>query len=72
MHIDSYRAGDVGLAELNNEVVTDESSTPPTGSLTLSAMTGNLTLVKGLEDTTVLLLVPIPSLATSESKSYLS
>jgi len=53
MHIEQYRAGDKGLAELNNEAVTDASQTVPTGSLTLSAMTGNLTLVKGLQDTTV-------------------
>lgn len=52
-HMTEYREGDVGLAELNNEVATDDSTDLPSGSLTLAGMTGNLTLVKGLSDITV-------------------
>lgn len=44
-HIEEFRSGDVGLAQLNNEATDSPSST-----LSLAGMTGNLTLVKGLKD----------------------
>lgn len=52
-HLEEFRSGDVGLAELNDEARDDSSVELPTGSLTLAGMSGNLTLVKGLADTTV-------------------
>jgi len=46
-HMDGYRAGNQGLAQLNNEADNQQDM------YSLTGMTGNLTLVKGLQDTTV-------------------
>ena len=57
MNLDGFRGGDHGLAQLNNEAAANNPDQRGSGALRLDgasgAVAGQLTLVKGLADTTV-------------------